>query len=148
MAFCPSCGAAAQQNARFCVKCGHALQTESRARIDQEAQSHSQLKSSDRLTLKSLYEAGCLFWPDRCGGMTREFTPTTQGEIGEILLDVGDSPLRVNGPTGFALLTNMGIVNDDETIIVFCYERRPEPGYNRRHTGEFRFKKKGGHWVA
>jgi hypothetical protein len=125
MAFCPSCGTAAVQTARFCAACGHPLQSAPPPGINQENQ--GQHGSHNRTTLRTLCETGCIQW-----------APILKDEaIQEVLRAVGDRPLNLDGPTGFGLVSYMG----SDLLYLFCQDRK---GGSR--TGSFMIKGSGRSW--
>ncbi len=126
MPFCPSCGAAANQDARFCVKCGHSLQTKSGAGVESQAQSRSQSQTSDVVTLKSLSLAERVVWPPIFADALRAGTITQQD-----VLAIGELPLPRN--TGFVIVSWLS-GGDEPKLGLLC------------DAEEFTIEKKGRVW--
>lgn len=130
MAFCPSCGAASQQDARFCVECGRALASGSDPGVG---------RRGGEVTMRSLIEADSL-----------EVAPILENVIAAILYQVGECPIRLSGPTGFGVLSFMGgslaATSKDADLMLFCWDRRPREGIPSNHTAMVAIRRRSGTW--
>ena len=131
MPFCPSCGTAAKEGARFCVTCGQPLETGSHPPA-------SQSNNPTFPTLRSLRESGSL----QCAQILER-------RLADILLAVGGSPLLAKD-IGWAKLAYIsGILPDNSSevlVLLECWDRRPGEGYPARHARDFFIYRRGGTW--
>ena len=130
MAFCPSCGAASQQDARFCVKCGRALAAGSDTEVG---------RREGEVTMRSLIEADSV-----------DVAPILENVIVAILYQVGECPIRVSGPTGFAMLSfvagRLDATSQDADLMLFCWDRRPREGVPSQQTAMVDIRRRSGTW--
>jgi len=131
MPFCPSCGTAATENARFCVNCGNSLGPGSPPMAPPR-------KSPTIPTLNSLRESDSLL----CAQIL-------ENHLHNILLAVGGSPLRSEG-IGWATLAYISgsLPNNSSEVMVMlqCWDRRPGVGYPARMVRDFYIYRRGGVW--
>jgi len=134
MSYCTNCGTTVTEAHRFCSNCGQPVSPQATSRTTTgTSPAPDSDKTSNHVTLNSLVESESVL----CA-------PIFEDDLPGILYWVGEEPLPVNGPTGFAALSSGG---NSDTIMVSCWDRRPQKMIPTKDTGMFWIRKKGGKWV-
>lgn len=132
MPFCRNCGTSIAETGRFCTNCGQPTDLQTTSQFATSGNQTQDREVSNRTTLNSLVQSDSLL----CA-------PVLEEDLPGILYWVGESPLPVSGPTGFAMMSSMG----SDKIMVFCWDRRPQKMIPTQSTGMFNIKKQGGKWT-